>query len=62
MIGFDYTKPSSAQAAINAVSKDASALFIAGGTNLVDLMKRGVMNPQMLVDINALPLKTIQQV
>ena len=61
MIGFDYTKPSSTQAAINAVSKDASAVFIAGGTNLVDLMKRGVMNPQKLVDINALPLRTIQQ-
>jgi len=61
MIGFDYTKATSAQAAISAVNKDASALFIAGGTNLVDLMKRGVMNPQKLIDINALPLKTIEQ-
>lgn len=61
MIGFDYTKPSSAQAAVNAVTKDSHTLFIAGGTNLIDLMKRGVMNPQKLVDINSLPLKTIAQ-
>ena len=34
--------------------------FIAGGTNLVDLMKRGVMAPQKLVDINSLPLTKIE--
>ena len=61
MINFDYNKPSTVAAAVNAVSKDASAQFIAGGTNLVDLMKRNVMNPEKLVDINALPLKTIEQ-
>ncbi len=36
--------------------------FIAGGTNLVDLMKRGVMTPQKLVDINRLPLAKIETV
>lgn len=61
MINFDYNKPSTVAAAVNALSKDASAQFIAGGTNLVDLMKRNVMNPQKLVDINALPLKAIEQ-
>jgi xanthine dehydrogenase YagS FAD-binding subunit len=61
MINFDYTKAASSQAAINGTAKDASAQFIAGGTNLVDLMKRGVMTPQKLVDINGLPLKTIEQ-
>ena len=61
MINFDYIKPSSAQAAINAIAKDSSAQFIAGGTNLVDLMKRGVAAPQKLVDITALPLTAIRQ-
>lgn len=61
MINFDYVKPSSAQAAISALSKDATAQFIAGGTNLVDLMKRGVTSPQKLIDITALPLKAIEQ-
>ena len=61
MINFEYAKPSTAQAAIAAITKDASAQFIAGGTNLVDLMKRGVTSPQKLIDITSLPLKAIEQ-
>lgn len=34
--------------------------FIAGGTNLLDLMKEGVAQPERLVDINALPLRAIE--
>ncbi|NHZ89971.1 xanthine dehydrogenase family protein subunit M [Massilia sp. CCM 8733] len=36
-----------------------NAAFIAGGTNLVDLMKEGVMRPTTLVDINSLALDAI---
>jgi len=61
MINFDYIKPSSQKAAIDALNKDATAQFIAGGTNLVDLMKRGVTAPQKLIDITNLPLKNIEQ-
>jgi len=61
MINFDYIKPSSQKAAIDAVNKDATSQFIAGGTNLVDLMKRGVTAPQKLIDITNLPLKNIEQ-
>ncbi|MBG8554942.1 FAD binding domain-containing protein [Hymenobacter guriensis] len=57
---FQYIRPSKQQAAIEAVARDANAKFIAGGTNLVDLMKRGVMAPQKLVDINRLPLAKIE--
>jgi len=60
MINFDYTKPSTIQNAIGVLNKDAGAQFIAGGTNLVDLMKRGVMTPQKVVDITGLPLKAIE--
>lgn len=60
MINFDYARPLSVQAAVNTINKDASAQFIAGGTNLVDLMKRGVSNPQKLIDITGLPLKQIE--
>ena len=35
--------------------------FIAGGTNLIDLMKEQVMRPRALVDINGLGLDTIEQ-
>ncbi len=61
MINFDYVKPSTQKAAIDALNKDAASQFIAGGTNLIDLMKRGVTAPQKLIDINNLPLKNIEQ-
>ncbi|MDQ3683256.1 MAG: xanthine dehydrogenase family protein subunit M [Bacteroidota bacterium] len=61
MINFDYIRPSTQKAAIDALNKDATSQFIAGGTNLIDLMKRGVTSPQKLIDINNLPLKTIEQ-
>jgi xanthine dehydrogenase YagS FAD-binding subunit len=56
---FQYVRPASQQAVVDVLSKDASAQIIAGGTNLVDLMKKGVMGPDKLVDINRLPLKQI---
>jgi xanthine dehydrogenase YagS FAD-binding subunit len=55
---FQYTRPSTQQMALDAISKPG-AKIIAGGTNLVDLMKRGVTAPDKLVDINHLPLKNI---
>ena len=61
MINFDYNKAATVQSAVGLLSKDSNAQLIAGGTNLVDLMKRGVTAPQKLVDITALPLKTIEQ-
>ncbi|WP_046245383.1 FAD binding domain-containing protein [Hymenobacter terrenus] len=57
---FQYVRPTQQRTAITAVAKDPNATFIAGGTNLVDLMKRGVMTPQKLVDINRLPLTKIE--
>jgi xanthine dehydrogenase YagS FAD-binding subunit len=61
MIPFQYVKPGKPKAAIDTVAKDQTAMFIAGGTNLLDLMKRGVMNPEKLVDINKLPLRKIEK-
>ena len=58
---FQYVRPTKQQAAIDSVAKDPNAKFIAGGTNLVDLMKRGIVNPQKLVDINRLPLARIER-
>lgn len=58
---FEYVRPKNQQAAIDAIAKDPGAQFIAGGTNLIDLMKKGVMAPEKLVDINNLPLSKIEQ-
>jgi xanthine dehydrogenase YagS FAD-binding subunit len=56
---FQYVRPSSEKAAIDALSKDPYAKLLAGGTNLVDLMKRGVQQHSKVVDITRLPLKSI---
>lgn len=61
MINFQYVRPSSQKAAIDAITKDPNAQFVAGGTNLIDLMKKGVQNPQKLVDITRLPLNKIEK-
>jgi xanthine dehydrogenase YagS FAD-binding subunit len=59
MINFDYIRTSTTKAAVDAKNKNTSSQFIAGGTNLVDLMKKGVTAPEKIIDINGLPLKQI---
>lgn len=55
---YDYVRPDTIADAIAALnSPDARAL--AGGTNLVDLMKYDVARPALVVDINRLPLRSI---
>ena len=49
------------QAASPTAQQGASVRFIAGGTNLVDCMKLNVETPRRLVDINGLPLDTIEK-
>lgn len=58
---FAFTRASSSQTAIQAVVRDQAAKFIAGGTNLVDLMKEDVEQPDHLVDINRLALARIEE-
>jgi xanthine dehydrogenase YagS FAD-binding subunit len=55
---FQYTKATSQQGVLEAISKPGTKI-IAGGTNLVDHMKHGLIAPDKLVDINHLPLKGI---
>jgi xanthine dehydrogenase YagS FAD-binding subunit len=61
MINFTYSRPVTIQGAIESLMKEPGATYIAGGTNLIDLMKRRVVSPQKLVDINGLPLRTIEK-
>jgi xanthine dehydrogenase YagS FAD-binding subunit len=60
MINFTYLRTTVVKTALGLINKDPKAAFIAGGTNLVDLMKRGVTAPEKLIDINHLPLKQIE--
>jgi xanthine dehydrogenase YagS FAD-binding subunit len=56
MKAFAYKMAGSAK---EATSARTESVFIAGGTNLVDLMKIDVMEPKELVDINQLPMRGI---
>lgn len=55
---FRYSRPDSLDHA-GQLTSDADALAIAGGTNLIDLMKLQVETPQELIDINTLSLGEI---
>jgi len=46
---FAYTRVTEVAEAVEAISSDASARFVAGGTNLLDLMKERVEQPSRLL-------------
>lgn len=60
MNNFQYSRAGDVADAIRKITADPKAKFIAGGTNLIDLMKYGVEQPQHLIDISRLPLKTVE--
>ena len=60
MRAFEYQRVQVPGDAVMAVAGNPEAKFIAGGTNLVDLMRINVETPGVVVDVNALPLKNIE--
>src|SRR5882724_7234477 len=61
MINFQYARANDVSDAVRQIAADSGAKFIAGGTNLVDLMKEDVERPSRLIDISRLPLKTVEE-
>ena len=61
MFPFEYDRPTEQAKVIDVLSHSNRTKILAGGTNLVDLMKNGVEQPERLVDINRLDLTTISQ-
>jgi xanthine dehydrogenase YagS FAD-binding subunit len=57
---FQYMEETTSETAAHAVSGTPGAVFFAGGTTLVDLMKIDVLTPDTLVDVTRLPLGTIE--
>lgn len=57
---FSYIRAGNLQSAIEALAAAPSSRFVAGGTNLLDMMKLDVETPQTLIDISALPLNQIE--
>src|ERR1700710_967764 len=61
MINFQYARATDVADAVRQIAADPAAKFIAGGTNLIDLMKYDVERPARLIDISRLPLKTVEE-
>jgi xanthine dehydrogenase YagS FAD-binding subunit len=61
MNNFSYTQSATAKEAAGRLKDQPQAAYIAGGTTLLDLMKANLAEPSMLVDINRLPFKGIEQ-
>ena len=60
MIPFVYQRARTPAEAAAAVARNPNARFIAGGTNLLDLMKLQIETPTQLVDVNGLALDRIE--
>ncbi|MFJ9413591.1 FAD binding domain-containing protein [Streptomyces sp. NPDC101227] len=60
MSTLEYVRAGDAGEAVRLVSGDPRAAFLAGGTTQLDLMKDGVLDPGLLVDITRLPLHGIE--
>ncbi|WP_460105425.1 FAD binding domain-containing protein [Streptomyces sp. YKOK-J1] len=61
MKGFGYLRPTGVQEAVEAYAAHPGARYLAGGTNLVDLMKLGVETPGVLIDVGRLPLDAVEE-
>lgn len=57
---FEYQRPTRTRDALQELTRRPDAKLLAGGTNLVDLMKDSVETPALLVDISRLPLQRIE--
>jgi xanthine dehydrogenase YagS FAD-binding subunit len=61
MINFQYARANDVADAVRQIVADPSGKFIAGGTNLLDLMKEDVERPSRLIDISRLPLRSVEE-
>ena len=60
MISFAYSRADDVADAVRQIAADPEARFIAGGTNLIDLMKENVARPSRLIEITRLPLDPVR--
>jgi xanthine dehydrogenase YagS FAD-binding subunit len=60
MINFQYARANDVADAVRLIADDPNAKFVAGGTNLIDLMQMDVEQPTKVIDITRLPLKQVE--
>ena len=58
---FEYERATDVAHAVTLVAERPNARFLGGGTNLVDLVRRGVETPDSLVDVTGLPLAAVEE-
>jgi CO/xanthine dehydrogenase FAD-binding subunit len=61
MNNFSYVRADDVLRAVGAIASSEAGKFIAGGTNILDLIKVNVTRPTDLIDINRLPLNRIEE-
>lgn len=61
MKNFAYARVAEASDAIDLISNIPNARFIGGGTNLVDLMRENIEQPDALIDVSRLSLDRIEE-
>ena len=60
MNNFEFSRATDVTDAVRQIAADPGATFVAGGTNLIDLIKEGVTKPSRLIDITRLQLNRIE--
>ena len=60
MIEFQYARATDVADAVRQIAGNPGAKLVAGGTNLIDLMKMEVERPTKVIDITRLPLKQVE--
>ncbi|TMD77744.1 MAG: xanthine dehydrogenase family protein subunit M, partial [Chloroflexi bacterium] len=57
---FRYERARDAESAVALLGQEPGGVFLAGGTNLVDHLRLGVRQPDLLVDISHLSFDRIE--
>lgn len=61
MKNFSYARADDQQSALDFLSQNGGAKLLGGGTNLIDLMRENIEQPDVLVDITRLPLTSTEE-
>ncbi len=61
MKNFSYARAEDQQSALSLLSESPNVKFLGGGTNLIDLMRENIEQPDALIDITRLPLTAIEE-
>jgi xanthine dehydrogenase YagS FAD-binding subunit len=60
MNNFEFSRATDVDDAVRQIAAEPGAAFVAGGTNLIDLIKEGVTKPSKLIDITRLELNRVE--